>query len=146
MHGVRSTTWHNVHKRNLSLPESGRGAVHLGEATPYAGADCTNDGQQHDQRQFKNRARGEGRTVPVPPELTALLREHITEFGTGADGRLFPGERAAKAPQAHLHADVAGGPATRVRARGCRYASRCHALHTSSRLVSTWLNGGVPAP
>ena len=27
--------------------------------------------------QLKNRARGEGRTVPCPPELTALLHEHI---------------------------------------------------------------------
>jgi hypothetical protein len=39
--------------------------------------------------------RGEVRTVPCPPELTALLRWHITEFGTGPGGRIFVGERNA---------------------------------------------------
>ena len=60
------------------------GRAHLEEATPYAGADWTNDGQQRDQRQLKNRARGEGRTVPIPPELTALLHEHIAAYRTGS--------------------------------------------------------------
>jgi hypothetical protein len=27
--------------------------------------------------------------VPIPPELVTILREHIEEFGTAADGRLF---------------------------------------------------------
>ncbi|MCW2503633.1 MAG: integrase family protein, partial [Actinomycetia bacterium] len=35
----------------------------------------------------------EGRTVPCPPELTALLHEHVATFGTAPDGRIFVGER-----------------------------------------------------
>jgi hypothetical protein len=31
--------------------------------------------------------------VPCPPELTALIWEHIDRFGFGPDGRLFTGER-----------------------------------------------------
>lgn len=33
------------------------------------------------------------RTVPCPPELTALLHEYIEQFGAAPDGRLFVGER-----------------------------------------------------
>ncbi len=29
------------------------------------------------------------RSVPIPPELVVILREHIEEFGTAADGRLL---------------------------------------------------------
>jgi integrase len=79
----------NVRKHNLSLPTTGWGEIHLEEATPYAGSDWTDDGRQRDQRQLKNRARGESRTVPCPPELTALLHAHIAEFGTGPDGLVF---------------------------------------------------------
>ncbi|MFF3323212.1 hypothetical protein [Streptomyces sp. NPDC002889] len=27
--------------------------------------------------------------MPIPPALVLLLREHIEQFGTGSDGRLF---------------------------------------------------------
>jgi integrase len=73
--------------------------VYLDEATPYAGSDWTNDGAQRDRRQLKSRERGESRPVPVPPELTALLHRYLAEFGTGPDGRLFPGERAEELPK-----------------------------------------------
>jgi integrase len=135
----------NVRKHNLSLPEKGWGEIHLEEATPHAGSDWTDDGRQRDQRQLKNRARGESRTVPCPPELTAILHAHIAEFGTSPDGRLFVGERAAELPKltymrtwraARRRAfteEVAAGPLAAT-----PYALR-HAC------VSTWLNGGVPA-
>jgi hypothetical protein len=32
------------------------------------------------------------RNVPIPLELVALLRAHITRFGTGEAGRLFRSE------------------------------------------------------
>jgi integrase len=136
----------NIRKHNLSLPESGWGVVYLDEATPYAGADWTNDGAQRDRRQLKNRERGESRPVPVPPELTALLHRHLAEFGTGPDGRLFPGERAGELPKlTYMRAwraarriaftpDVVAGPL------GATPYTLRHAC------VSTWLNGGVPAP
>ena len=31
--------------------------------------------------------------MPIPPELVALLREHIARFGTGPDDRLFRSEK-----------------------------------------------------
>lgn len=136
----------NVRKRNLSLPEVGWGVVYLDEATPYAGSDWTNDGAQRDRRQLKNRERGESRPVPAPPELTALLHRHLAEFDTGPDGRLFPGERSEELPKnTYMRAwraarrmafvpDVAAGPL------GATPYTLRHAC------VSTWLNGGVPAP
>lgn len=33
------------------------------------------------------------RIVPIPPPLLRLLREHLKEFGTAKDGRLFTSER-----------------------------------------------------
>jgi len=135
----------NVHKHNLSLPEKGWGDIHLEEATPHAGSSWTDDGRQRDQRQLKNRARGESRTVPCPPELTAILHAHIAEFGIGASGRLFVGERAQEvakltymrtwrvARRRAFTEEVAAGPLAAT-----PYALR-HAC------VSTWLNGGVPA-
>ena len=38
---------------------------------------------------LKHRADAGTRSVPIPPELVMILREHIEEFGTAADGRLF---------------------------------------------------------
>jgi integrase len=32
------------------------------------------------------------RVVPIPPPLVRLLREHVGEFGTADDGRLFQSE------------------------------------------------------
>jgi integrase len=81
-------------KHNLALPKVGWGELLLDGAEPYAGSDWTDDGSNRDRRrQLKQREIGEGRTVPCPPELTALLNEHIERFGFGPDGRLFVGER-----------------------------------------------------
>lgn len=136
----------NVKKHNLSLPESGWGEMHLEEASPHAGSLWTNDGRPRDQRQLKNRARGESRTVPVVPELTELLQQHLAEHGTGSDGRLFPGERAAELPvltymrtwrAARRRAFTAEVVATPLGETPYTLRHAC---------VSTWLNGGVPAP
>ncbi|MGH3852172.1 MAG: site-specific integrase [Pseudonocardiaceae bacterium] len=135
----------NVRSYNLALPAEGWGELHIHEATPYAGTAWTNDGNQRDRRQLKNRARGDSRTVPCPPELTVMLHDHIREFGTGVEGRLFPGERADELPKL-----------TYMRVwRAARLAAFSKAVHESPlartpydlrhACVSTWLNGGVPA-
>lgn len=80
-------------KRHLSLPDVGWGEFHLDGAEPHAGKDWTDSGKNRDRRQLKQRARGEVRTVPCPPELTALIHEHVRLFGMAPDGRLFTGER-----------------------------------------------------
>jgi integrase len=135
----------NVRSHNLALPAEGWGELYIDEATPYAGTAWTNDGKQRDRRQLKNRARGDSRTVPCPPELTAMLHGHIREFGTGAGERLFPGERADELPKL-----------TYMRVwRAARLATFSKEVQKSPlaqtpydlrhACVSTWLNGGVPA-
>lgn len=69
------------------------GRLTLHKATPYAGRRWTNDGELHDDKSLKQRAEGETRNVPIPPQLVRLLREHIAEFGVGDDGLIFRTER-----------------------------------------------------
>ena len=49
-------------------------------------------GNRRQPRQLKHRAAKEVRPVPVSPALVRLLHEHVAEFGTAPDGRLFRGE------------------------------------------------------
>ncbi|WP_431932921.1 hypothetical protein [Nonomuraea jabiensis] len=86
------------------------------------------------------------RTVPIPPELVAILRDHIAAFGVGEDGRLFrtrtggmiSGSAYAKVWQeARTYAftpDQAASP----------LAGRPYDLRHAA--VSLWLNAGVHAP
>lgn len=135
----------NIRTRNLALPAQGWGELHIDEATPYAGTVWTNSGKHRDQRQLKNRARGEGRTVPCPPELTTMLNNHLAAFGTAADGRLFPGERVDELP--HLTYMRTWRAARRATFTDEVYASPLARTPYALRhaCVSTWLNGGVPA-
>jgi integrase len=135
----------NVRKHNLALPGEGWGELHIDEATPYAGTVWTNSGRHRDQRQLKNRARGEGRTVPCPPELTTMLHDHLARFGTADDGRLFPGERVEELP--HLTYMRTWRAARRATFTDEIYASPLARTPYALRhaCVSTWLNGGVPA-
>jgi integrase len=133
-------------KHNLALPEKGWGELHIEIAEPHAGKEWTNSGKNRDRRQLKQRAVGEGRTVPCPPELTALLHQHIETFGTAPDGRLFRGERNNdELPKGTINrawrrarAEVFTPEAYASPLAGTPYDLR-HAA------VSTWLNGGVPA-
>jgi integrase len=132
-------------ENNLAIPADGWGELHLERAEPHAGRDWTDSGGNRDRRQLKQRAVGEVRPVPCPPELTALLREHLDTFGTAPDGRLFVGERnhgelpkltivrAWQRARAEVFTpEVAAGP----------LAATPYDLRHAA--VSTWLNGGVP--
>ena len=74
---------------DLQLPKAGWGELLLSETAPIAGAAWTDSGDRRDRRQLKQRAKGEVRHVPSPPPLTVILWEHLDEFGTAGDGRLF---------------------------------------------------------
>jgi integrase len=90
--------------------------------------------------ELKHRGADEVRIVPSPPELTAILREHLNEHGTTADGRLFRGVRGgplseslygrvwAAARAAALTPEEVASPLAR-RPYDLRHAA-----------VSTWLN------
>ena len=78
--------------------DEGWGELHIRSATPDAGSEWTDDGSPRDRRQLKHRAEGDSRIVPVHPELTTLLRDHLAHFGTAPDGRLFSGVRGGELP------------------------------------------------
>ncbi|MEU7528982.1 tyrosine-type recombinase/integrase [Saccharothrix sp. NPDC042600] len=133
-------------RHNLSLPHEGWGELTIDTAEPHAGKEWTDSGANRDRRQLKQRARGETRTVPCPPELTALLHSHIKQFGTALNGRLFTGERnGQELPKLTIvrawqraRAEVFTPEVAATPLAGTPYDLR-HAA------VSTWLNGGVPA-
>jgi integrase len=143
--GLRPEEAVSLNKRNLTLPAEGWGELHLEGAEPYAGKEWTDSGANRDRRQLKQRARGETRTAPCPPELTKLIHEHIAEFGTAPDGRLFTGERN--------HEELPKLTITRTwkRAREETFTPEVEATALAKTpydlrhaAVSTWLNGGVP--
>jgi hypothetical protein len=117
----------------------------LEKAEPHAGKDWTNTGKNRDKRQLKQRAVGESRTVPCPPELTALLNQHIEQFGTGPDGLLFRGERNGE----ELPRNTINKAWRRARdevftpeVQASPLAATPYDLRHAA--VSTWLNGGIP--
>jgi integrase len=143
--GLRPEEAAGLAKHHLDLPEAGWGSLHLDGAQPHAGKEWTDSGRNRDRRQLKQRQRGEVRTVPCPPELTALIHEHIQLYVTAADGRLFRGERNdeelpkgtiikvwRRARSEVFTPEVVASPLART-----PYDLR-HAA------VSTWLNAGVP--
>ncbi|MGH3341370.1 MAG: tyrosine-type recombinase/integrase [Carbonactinosporaceae bacterium] len=146
----------DLRKRNLRLPAPtwnaersewvyDWGELYLEEATPHAGSAWTDSGRARDRRQLKHCEKGEGRRVPCPPELTAILREHLNRYGTDDEGRLFRGQRGGEVPLITW---------TRVWSAARRATFTPEILSTSlarvpydlrHAAVSTWLNGGVPA-
>ncbi|MEV7445216.1 site-specific integrase [Streptomyces sp. NPDC091204] len=126
------------------LPESGWGTLTLKETRPVAGKRWTDSGERHDRRGLKSRGRDKDRPVPIPPVLVALLREHVAEFGTAADGRLFANERGGllgsssywrvwqEARELALPPDKVASPLAR---RPYDLRSTC---------ITNWLRAGLP--
>lgn len=81
-------------EEDCELPDTGWGLIVLHKATPYAGRRWTDDGELHDDKALKARGEGETRSVPIPPVLVRLLKQHVKEFGIGNDGRIFCTEKA----------------------------------------------------
>ncbi|WP_236241978.1 site-specific integrase [Streptomyces sp. CC228A] len=79
----------NLRDTDFVLPEEGWGEVLLSTSTPRVGSGWTDTGESFDTRGLKKRARKATRSVPIPPVLVRMVREHIKEFGTADDGRLF---------------------------------------------------------
>jgi hypothetical protein len=119
------------------------GELHLRTATPDAGSEWTDDGSSRERRQLKHRADGDSRVVPIHPELTRLLRQHLTEFGTGPDGRLFSGVRGGELPTiTYRRAWIkARQVALTAAEQASPLARRPYDLRHAC--LSTWLNGGV---
>lgn len=144
--GLRPEEAVSLTRDNLAIPESGWGQLHLDKAEPHAGKEWTDTGTMRDKRrQLKHRDIGHIRSVPCPPELTALLQEHLKQFGTAPDGRLFRGERnAGELPK--LTISKAWKRARALSFTPDVWASPLAAVPYDLRhaALSTWLNAGVP--
>ena len=128
------------------LPETGWGRLTLEKSRPEVNRRWTDTGSAHDERGLKHRAADETRTVPIPPELVAILRTHISTFGVAPDGRIFSSERGhavASTAISDVWAEartLAFTPAQVV----SPLAGRPYDLRHAG--VSLWLAAGVPAP
>ncbi|MEO3829907.1 tyrosine-type recombinase/integrase [Actinomadura sp. B10D3] len=130
---------------DCELPATGWGRLLLAGSSPAAGKQWTDDGQYHQPRSLKARAQGVKRPVPACPELVAILRAHVDQFGAADDGRLFRSQRGNRlAPvsyesvwrRARKHVLTAAQLATPLAERPYDLRHAC---------LSLWLNGGVPA-
>ncbi|MEU0991054.1 site-specific integrase [Streptomyces sp. NPDC005953] len=72
------------------------GVLLLGESRPEVGGGWTDDGASFEARSLKRRARGATRSVPIPPILVRMLRDHIAAYGTASDGCLFRASRGGR--------------------------------------------------
>ncbi|WNV82163.1 integrase [Umezawaea sp. Da 62-37] len=130
---------------DCTLPESGWGALALGESRPAAGKRWTDSGEVHDRRGLKHRARKEVRIVPIPPVLVRILRDHLDRYGVGPDGRLFrsPNGGVVSSSTYYRVWDDARQYALMPAQAASPLAGRPYDLRHAA--VSLWLNGGVPA-
>ncbi|WTG46773.1 hypothetical protein OHA20_20680 [Streptomyces sp. NBC_01579] len=128
---------------DCDLPRRGWGVLRLRETRPRSGSAWTDSGTAHDRRGLKHRPRKSVRTVPIPPDLVALLRWHIVAYGVTPDGRLFRTQRGG------LVQDTGYGEVwaeARLRAltptqRSSSPAKRPYDLRHAA--VSAWLSSGV---
>jgi hypothetical protein len=71
------------------LPRRGWGRIDLAASAARAGKDWTDDGTARQARGLKHRAQHETRSIPIPPVLVQMLRNHLKRYGTAPDGRIF---------------------------------------------------------
>jgi len=147
--GLRPEEAINLAADNVIAPPAGQsddddwGELHIRSATPDAGSEWTDDGSMREMRQLKHRAEGDSRIVPTHPELTRLLRQHLANFVTEPDGRLFGGVRGGQLPTITYRRAWIRARRTALSApeQASPLARRPYDLRHAC--LSTWLNGGV---
>jgi integrase len=139
-----------LREQDCYLPEEGWGQLTLEKTRTSVGKRYTDDGEVHDERGLKHRGEDEPRTVPIPPELVALLRAHLKRFGASPGGFLFRsgrGKDQGKPLSASVYVRVWQGAralALTPHQVDSMLAARPYDLRHAG--VSLWLNAGVPAP
>ncbi|MBO0822450.1 MAG: site-specific integrase [Actinobacteria bacterium] len=150
--GLRPEEAINLRADDIVLPPQARqdaqdagewGELHLRSATPDAGSEWTDDGSARERRQLKHRAEGDSRIVPVHPELTILLRDHLDRFATAPDGRLFSGVRGGELPTITYRRAWTKARQTALTAAEQAYPLARRPYDLRHACLSTWLNGGV---
>ncbi|GLY74381.1 tyrosine-type recombinase/integrase [Actinoallomurus iriomotensis] len=144
--GLRPAEALGLRETDCLLPGEGWGSLTLERTRPQAGKQWTDSGETHDDRGLKHRADRETRHVPIPPELVAILREHIDAHGASADGRLF---RTSKGRP--FAASAINGVWSQARTLAFTPAQVLSPLAQTPydlrhAAVSLWLNAGVAAP
>lgn len=134
-----------LREQDCKLPEKGWGALVLSASKPQAGKQWTDSGDAHDDRSLKHRAHDDVRVVPIPPELVAILREHLDTYGAGPGGRLFRSERGNVVSGSNYYRVwQLARPLALIPAQvDSPMAARPYDLRHAA--VSLWLNAGVPA-
>lgn len=134
-----------LRRSNCELPPTGWGRITVEETRPSAGKSWTDSGEAHDRRGLKQRSPGEVRIVPIPPPLVRILNEHLEEFGTAKDGRIFASERGNIIASSSYYRvwrqarELALVPDQVSSVLAAKPYDLRHAC------VSQWLNSGVPA-
>ncbi|WOX22728.1 tyrosine-type recombinase/integrase [Streptomyces solicathayae] len=129
--------------QDCDLPRRGWGVLRLRESRARSGSSWTDTGEAHDRRGLKHRARKTVRYVPIPPELVAMLRWHVTLYGAHADGRLFRTARGGMVQESgygEVWANAREDALTPAE-RTTKLAKRPYDLRHAA--VSTWLSSGV---
>ncbi|MFF5206627.1 tyrosine-type recombinase/integrase [Streptosporangium sp. NPDC000396] len=135
-----------LRKANCHLPKTGWGTLTLETTRPESKKRYTDSGESNDERGLKHRDEKATRVVPIPPELVAILRDHIDRYGVAEDGRLFrtgTGQTFSGSAvsmvwkQARSYAFTPDQVASPL-------AQRPYDLRHAA--VSLWLNAGVHAP
>ncbi|AQZ67574.1 integrase [[Actinomadura] parvosata subsp. kistnae] len=143
--GLRPEEAVNLREKEMTLPDAADtwGEFYLTSATPDAGKEWTDTGDQRDTRGLKHRAEGETRSVPCPPELVAILRKHLKENGTGPAGRVFYGTHGGVLATSTIKRiwDKARKEALTSEEYASPLAKRPYDLRHAC--LSTWLNAGV---
>ncbi|MFF0864120.1 tyrosine-type recombinase/integrase [Nonomuraea sp. NPDC003560] len=144
--GLRPAEAAGLRQKDCHLPAKGWGLLTLEKTRPQSNKRFTDSGQAHDERGLKHRDVKQTRTVPIPPELVAILCQHIATFGVGPDGRLFR-TRTGGVISGSAYAKVwqeARTYALTPEQAASPLASRPYDLRHAA--VSLWLNAGVHAP
>ncbi|GAA4671850.1 site-specific integrase [Streptomyces chumphonensis] len=132
-----------LRQEDCTLPRRGWGLLQLQETRPRAGAAWTDSGQAHDSRGLKHRSRRAVRPVPIPPELVAMLRWHVTAHGVAPDGRLFRTLRGGLVQESGYGEVWARAREKALPAGAAKTLMAKRPYDLRHAAVSTWLSSGV---
>ena len=144
--GLRPGEAQQLRRDDCVLPGDGWGELLLsGSRAEVSGRYYASRGARHHERPLKRRSSEEVRSVPIPPVLVAIVRDHLAEFGTAPDGRLFFGVEHGENVPASVYTriwqqarEIGLSPAQAASPLARRPYDLRHAA------LSSWLAAGVP--